>query len=131
MNEIIEIASYKSNICNVENFINDIFNELKFSRKIYCKIYLSLTEAVINAIVHGNKKDETKNIILQFIETQNEFKFIVKDQGNGFNYTNLPDPRHPDNLTKESGRGIFIMKQYSDKVIFNDNGSSVTLIFNK
>jgi serine/threonine-protein kinase RsbW len=131
MNESIKIASQKHNICNAEYFVNDIFNKLKFSRKIYCKIYLSITEAVINAIIHGNKNDESKYIDLSFLETSKDFKFIVKDQGKGFNYNNLPDPRHPDNIAKESGRGIFIMKQYADKVIFEDKGSTVILIFNK
>jgi serine/threonine-protein kinase RsbW len=131
MNKSIDIQSNIKNICKVESFINDIFKTFKFSRKIYCKMYLSLNEAVSNAIVHGNKSDESKIVTINFIEKPDKYLINIIDQGNGFDYNNLKDPTHKDNIYKESGRGIFIMYQYADKVKFEDKGRIVNLLFNK
>lgn len=131
MNQTITIASIIKNISEVEFFFNDIFKELKFSRKIYCKIYLAVSEAVNNAIVHGNKLNANKNVIIEFEEFEDKYNICIQDEGNGFDYKLLPDPRDPVNIKKEYGRGIFIMKQYADKVIFENNGAKINLIFNK
>jgi serine/threonine-protein kinase RsbW len=60
-----------------------------------------------------------------------QFCFKVKDCGNGFDYENLPDPTAPENLLKENGRGIFLMKNLADEVLFENNGNTVHLIFSK
>ena len=56
-------------------------------------------------------------------------KFVVKDEGKGFNYEQLPDPTSPENLEKPGGRGIFLMKHLSDEVQFKENGRVVELSF--
>lgn len=131
MVQSIKIASIINNINEIENFINTIFKEINFSRKIYCKMYLSVTEAVTNAIIHGNKKKPSSFVTITFDENESQYIVTVEDEGSGFNYNILPDPLNINNITKESGRGIFIIKQYSDKVIFKKNGACVNLIFNK
>lgn len=127
----INIPSSINHICEVEYFLNDIFKEFRFARKIYCKIYLATTEAVNNAIIHGNKLFSEKKVVISFEDLPDYYLLKIADEGKGFDYSNLPDPRSPGNLTKESGRGIFIMKEYADKVIFEKNGALVHLIFNK
>lgn len=94
-------------------------------------MYLSVNEAVSNAIIHGNILDETKIVKINFKEKSDKYLISIIDQGNGFDYKNLNDPTHKDNIYKESGRGIFIMYQYADKVDFQNNGSTVNLTFNK
>ncbi|HKM94200.1 MAG TPA: ATP-binding protein [Prolixibacteraceae bacterium] len=131
MIKTIKIQSTTRNICEVELFLSQIFKELQFSRKIYCKIYLSTIEAVNNAILHGNNNVPTKNVDISFNNLKTKFSVIIKDEGNGFDYYNVSDPTKPLNLKKESGRGIFIMKQYADKVTFNESGNCVNLLFNK
>ncbi|MDA3879508.1 MAG: ATP-binding protein [Prolixibacteraceae bacterium] len=131
MERRININSEINNICDVEYFLNSLFKELKFSRKVYCKIYLAVNEAVNNAIIHGNKEDSKKLVQISFNDESEYYCFIVKDQGDGFDYTILKSPIDSNNLYKESGRGIFIMKQYSDKVIFDDKGRKVKMLFNK
>ena len=90
---------------------------------------IALTEAVTNAIQHGNKYDPEKNINLQFIPNQKELVFTIKDQGTGFDFNNLPDPTEPNNIEKPHGRGIYLMKHLADKVEFSDSGRSVELNF--
>ena len=67
----------------------------------------------------------------EFDPTETEFNFKIIDQGSGFNYDDIPDPTHPDNLEKPDGRGIFIIRNLSDKVEFNESGSEVKISFNR
>lgn len=94
-------------------------------------MYLATTEAVNNAIIHGNKHDQKKDVGIRFEDKGSYFEIKISDTGSGFDYMEVKDPTHKDNLKKESGRGVFIMKQYADKVIFEKKGSVVNLIFNK
>jgi serine/threonine-protein kinase RsbW len=131
MEHTIKIGSVLKQICEVEFFLNKIFKDLKISRKTYCKIYLATTEAVNNAIIHGNSTDSTKQVTINFTNNVSNYEVNVSDEGNGFDFFNVSDPTKPQNLIKESGRGIFIMRQYADKVAYNSSGNSVKLIFNK
>lgn len=131
MVQTIEIESDINKIKNVELFFTAIFKKLNFSRKIYGKIYLAGTEAVNNAILHGNKENITKRVKITFQELEEIYQLIISDEGNGFDYEQVPDPCDPANLIKESGRGIFIMKQYASAVSFLNGGSTVILSFNK
>ncbi len=90
---------------------------------------MALTEAVNNAIYHGNQSNPNKLIEISFISTPDLVSFIVKDEGNGFSHTNLPDPTNPENIEKPNGRGVFLMRNLADNVSFEENGSKVTLDF--
>jgi serine/threonine-protein kinase RsbW len=131
MEKSIKIASTVSKFCEIEGFLNSIFTQFNLSRKLYCKIYLSVSEAVNNAIQHGNKNDIKKFVFVKFSENENRYFFIIEDEGLGFDFNNLEDPTLAHNISNESGRGIFFMKKYADEVNFEINGSSVKLIFNK
>ena len=82
-----------------------------------------------NAIYHGNKSDPNKKVSIQYQLKNNNLSFVVADEGPGFDYYNLPDPTAPENLEKECGRGIFLMKHLTDQLIFADNGRVVELNF--
>lgn len=127
----IKISSEFRNIHEVEQFLNSMLKEFDIPRKIYCKIYLATTEGVNNAILHGNKEDASKTVEIVFKNKRTYFEVGITDQGNGFNMEVVPDPTDKTNLRRESGRGIFIMRQYADKLKFTNNGSNVQLIFNK
>lgn len=128
----IKIPSLPENIRIVESFIdnaNDFFN---FNEDMYGNIMVSVTEAVNNAIVHGNESNTRKDVTLSLqVDDENHFvKFIISDEGMGFDHQALPDPTQPENLEKLGGRGIFLMTQLSDGVDFEDNGKTVALSFN-
>lgn len=125
----IEIPSLTENIRIVESFIDNVKDKFHIDDDLYGNIMVSVTEAVNNAIRHGNNCDKNKNVILSAIAEENTLKFVVEDQGNGFDYENLPDPTAPENLDKLSGRGIFLMKQLSDEVKFFEDGKTVELTF--
>lgn len=131
MRKSIKIKSKVDNLIYVERFIRKISNDFEFSKNLYIKIILSVTEAFNNAILHGNKKDQNKNVIISFFNENENYNFSIIDEGNGFDVCKIENPILKKNLCKESGRGIFIIKQYADQVKFDDEGRKITLTFKK
>jgi serine/threonine-protein kinase RsbW len=130
MNTIsIQVPSMTENIRMIESFIDNAKDRFHLDDDIYGNIMIAVTEAVNNAIKHGNNNNKTKNVYLSLSLQDSLIKFVVKDEGNGFNYENLPDPTSPENLEKPGGRGIFLMKHLSDEVLFKDDGRVVELSF--
>lgn len=129
-NQKIRISSKSENIILVERMIEDVCDIFNISEDYYGNILVALTEAVNNAIYHGNAANPKKNIDIFFKSFPDHVSFIVKDEGPGFNYSNLPDPTNPENIEKPNGRGVFLMRNLADNVSFEDNGSKVVLDFN-
>lgn len=117
------------NIRIVESFIDNAKEKHNIDDDIYGNIMIAVTESVNNAIKHGNKEDEKKNVELAMELGDDRVRFWIKDEGKGFDFRNLADPTAPENLDKPGGRGIFLMKHLSDEIIFHENGTSVELIF--
>ena len=131
MSSAIKIASEPQNIAQVEPFIDDVCKQYNVSEESYGNILISLTEAANNAIIHGNKSNRNKEIeiIADFDSERRKLTFFIKDSGNGFDYKSLPDPTAPENLDRPCGRGVFLMMQLADLVVFSDNGSTVEMQF--
>jgi len=125
----LEINSDISNIAEVEKLIDTVCEDLKLSEDNYGNVLIAVTEAVNNAIIHGNKNNPTKKVKIIVDKITKEVVFSVFDEGGGFDFTNLPDPTAPENLEKPDGRGIFLMKNLADKVEFFENGSKVCITF--
>jgi serine/threonine-protein kinase RsbW len=125
----ITISSDPDNIVEVENFIDQIKETVNIGDDIYGNIMISLTEAVNNAIFHGNENDISKSVEVTCRKDGQTLSFIVSDQGKGFDFNNLPDPTDPENLEKLTGRGVFLMKQLSDLLIYSNGGSTVEMQF--
>ncbi|MGD1843134.1 MAG: ATP-binding protein [Thermonemataceae bacterium] len=125
----IQVPSLLENIRIIESFIDNAKEQYHINDDIYGNIVVAITESVNNAIRHGNKEDRTKNVELSLFLYDDAIKFIIRDEGEGFNYQNLPNPVAPENLEKIGGRGIFLMKQLSDEIHFRDEGREVELIF--
>ncbi len=128
-NQKIRISSKAENIILVERMIDDVCDLFNISQDFYGNILVALTEAVNNAIYHGNKENANKSIDISFKSSKNLVSFIVKDEGIGFNYNNIPDPTNPENIENPNGRGVFLMRNLADKVSFEENGSKVILDF--
>ncbi len=130
MNTIsIQIPSIVENIRMIESFIDNARERFQLGDDIYGNIMIAVTEAVNNAIKHGNAGNKLKNVFLSLSLDNSIIKFVVKDEGSGFDYHNLPDPTAPENLEKPGGRGIFLMKHLSDEVKFTDGGKVVEMSF--
>jgi len=128
----IQLSSKPESIIEVENFVEELSSEYNVGDDVFGNMIISITEAVNNAIIHGNNQEPSKNIqIIQSIDDDphNILSVTIIDEGEGFDYNNLPDPTAPENLTMIGGRGIFLIKQLADYVIFNDKGNSIELQF--
>ncbi len=94
-------------------------------------VHMSMEEAVMNAIKHGNQRDESKQVHV-IMKTNEESLYIkVTDQGDGFRPADVPDCTADENLEKTSGRGLLLMKNYMDSVQYNEKGNSVEMIKTK
>ena len=127
----LKIASQTENISLVEKLIDDVCKHYKINEDHYGNIWIALTEAVNNAIYHGNKSDPCKMVEVAFRSNADEvLTFTVKDEGKGFNPDNLPDPTDPEHIAEPTGRGVFLMRNLADKVEFFDEGRTVAMSFN-
>jgi len=125
----IDFSSKVENLSLVEKFIDNVCEENKINQDFYGNILIALTEAVNNAIFHGNNNDPQKKVTVAYKQSNDGILFSVEDQGKGFNYDALPDPTDPENIEKPNGRGVFLMKHLADKVDFHNNGRKVELEF--
>ncbi len=126
----IDFPSKAENIHLVEKLVDSVCEEHKVGEDHYGNILIAMTEAVNNAIHHGNGLNPDKKTKVEFDRTEKQIRFIVVDEGPGFDFNNLPDPTAPENLEKPNGRGIFLMKNLADEINFDDDGRKVELIFN-
>ncbi|MDD5195955.1 MAG: ATP-binding protein [Candidatus Omnitrophica bacterium] len=91
-------------------------------------IRISLEEALVNAIKHGNKFNAALSVDISIEIVADRVTITVKDQGKGFDYTTIPDPTKDANLVKLSGRGVFLIKSLMDKVEFFDCGRTIKMV---
>ena len=126
---MLKLTSKPGNVVAVESFVKRVVEKYKLTPDVHGNILISLTEAVTNAIKHGNCNDESKTVRIHFQKQNDCLAIRVTDEGCGFDYRNLPDPTAPENLTKVGGRGVFLMHQLSDNVRFHNNGSTVEMRF--
>jgi serine/threonine-protein kinase RsbW len=89
---------------------------------------MALREAVTNALVHGNKRDESKTITVIFTSSPGALEIEVSDQGNGFDPGSVPDPTVGENVLKTSGRGIFFMRTFMDDVTWSRTAEGGTMV---
>lgn len=127
--ESISFPSKIANIQKVEMLVDQICQDNNVHEDYYGNILIAVTEAVNNAIVHGNLEDETKSVSIVVNRNKDQLVFLISDEGEGFAFDNLPDPTAPENIEKEDGRGIFLMKALADKMEFLENGTQVLLSF--
>ncbi len=129
MEKRIDIESKIDNINEVEKFVDEFSEENEIHSDIYGKILIATVEAVNNSIVHGNKEDVNKKVFLSFSMDDENIFIQVEDQGDGFDYTNLPDPTKPENIENIHGRGIYLMQHLADEVEFYKEGTLVQMSF--
>ena len=129
--ESLRLSSTYKSVADIERLIDKVCTNVGVNEDAYGNVLIAVTEAVNNAIQHGNKENEELSINVSVKDNQNKVCFSVKDEGVGFDFENLPDPTSPENLLKENGRGIFLMRNLADKVEFTGQGNEVCLFFNK
>jgi len=113
----------------LEPYLRDLQQWADFSDEQFFDIRLATNEAVSNAIVHGNNNDASNKVRIDASLKGNILEISVQDEGPGINLDNIPDPRDEENLLKQSGRGIFLIKQRADDVSSQKKESKLTMRF--
>jgi serine/threonine-protein kinase RsbW len=113
----------------VERMVVTLCEEMNIKEEKFGNILLAVTEAVDNAIEHGNQNNPNKAVELSYKTSPIDVTFTVADQGYGFDPANVSDPTNPKNQA-EKGRGLFVMKHLADNITFEENGKKVVLSFN-
>lgn len=130
--EVIEftIASIPDETSVVDRRIEDLTARLGYDDAVRGDIMIAVNEVVKNAILHGNQCDESKQVRINCCCSDTVFRIHVYDHGKGFDPESVADPRNPDNLLKEHGRGLLMIKFLMDEVNydFTEEGTRVTLI---
>ncbi|WNJ15917.1 ATP-binding protein [Pontibacter sp. G13] len=127
----LELDSNSDAIHTVEAVIDELRSVLEFKEDVYGNVMVAVTEAVNNSIIHGNKEDESKKVIVEITaKSHYSLKVSVSDEGEGFDPSNLADPTSPENLENIGGRGVFLMEHLSDSMSFTNDGKTVEMTFN-
>ena len=125
----LEISSSLENLPKVEAMIERVCEDLGVSEELFGNVLIAVTEAVNNAIIHGNQNDINKVVGVTANKNGKGLVFTITDEGNGFDFENIPDPTAPENIEKLNGRGIFLMKNLADNVEYDLNGKKVSITF--
>ncbi len=113
----------------VEGLLNDLQTEIKFDDEFYAKLMLTVSEAATNGVVHGNKLDESKKVTIVAVYDGNTLSVSTDDEGDGFIPESIPNPLAEENLLKTSGRGVFLMGEFADEVLYENDGKRLVLKF--
>ena len=125
----LQLPSEYDSIAQLETLIEKIADKYQVPDDTFANMMTCLNEAVINAIVHGNKLDPEKKVIINAEIDGRRIIWTVADEGEGFTPDYLPDPTSPENLESLTGRGVFIIKQLADQCVFNERGNELELHF--
>lgn len=128
--EVVLPSDYQS-LIDVEKIVGNVCDDFGVPEDAFGNVLIAVSEAVNNAIQHGNKNNPDAKVEIKVANQNETFCIQVKDEGQGFSYEDLPDPTAPENLLKDSGRGVFLMKNLADEVEFLNTGSTVNLYFHK
>jgi PAS domain S-box-containing protein len=133
---ITEYKIYPKSVQDVDSFIQSFFQEVMKKCDIFgyqissVKFRTALTEMILNAWKHGNKEDSNHSITVR-LRSGNDLHLEVIDKGEGFDFSNLPDPTEAHNILKTSGRGIFMIRYAANDVFWKGNGNHIVAVFDR
>ena len=123
------VSSDPNLIPEVDEFIFDKINSTNLEEDALSNLSLAISEALSNAMVHGNKLDPNKDVTVSIKISDDELMLSIKDEGDGFDPDSVPDPTIPENILKDSGRGIHIMRSFIDQVFYTFSSEGTELKF--
>ncbi len=125
----LTLKSNPQEVAKVETFLEKLNKTIRCNEVQFNKLLVATTEAVNNGIIHGNKRDPSKEVTLTCELENGRLTIRIDDEGPGVNPDTLPDPLAEENLLRENGRGVFLMRSLMDHIEFKKtpSGSSVIM----
>jgi serine/threonine-protein kinase RsbW len=129
IHQVIVLTGDLKQVVRVERFLKKMNKSLNLDENRYNKLLVAVTEAVNNGILHGNKRDLSKKVTVTCDTNSESLVIRVADEGPGLDPDSLPDPLSEENLLRENGRGVFLMRSLMDNVSFEKftGGSAVVM----
>jgi serine/threonine-protein kinase RsbW len=124
----IIVDSKSSAVVEVCKEILPKLKEYSFDKDDIFAVHLTLEEAFLNAVKHGNKMDPTKKVKIDYSVSSEKVEITVTDEGEGFEPEAVEDPRFGKGLYEPGGRGLLLMNSYMDIVKYNEDGNSVHMV---
>jgi serine/threonine-protein kinase RsbW len=127
------LPSDRKEISKFESLLVEINNEFGMAMEKFINFQIAASEAIVNAIVHGNKQNPAKKVYVEVTTDDEKLEMKIRDEGEGFDVSKLPDPTDESNLYKESGRGVFIIRSLVDEFYIESNtaGTKMVLLMKK
>ena len=122
------LPSHIEAVADAAAAVTDFIRNCGVSEELSFGIEMAVRESVTNAMVHGNQEDESKSVEVILNCHDNELEIEVRDQGEGFEPANVPDPTNAENLLKTSGRGIFLMRTFMDEIEWRNRPEGGTAV---
>ncbi len=124
------LDSTLASVNKAEQAVTEVAAKSGFDEDECGRIAMAVREAAVNAVLHGNRYDPTKRVTVSFETIPDSLTITVRDEGPGLDPSLIPDPLAPENLLKQSGRGIFLIRAFMDEVRFRDMspGTEITMI---
>jgi serine/threonine-protein kinase RsbW len=120
--------SLRSEVSAISPFVNTLMHliwKCRWVRGAEEDIEIALSEALANAVIHGNHEDPGKQVYVGCRGGADEVSIVIRDEGQGFDIGKVPDPTAPENIGSSHGRGIYLMKAVMDEVRFERGGAVV------
>ena len=125
---VIDLHSTRDSVNQVTDVLSEACEKLDLPEEAAFDIKLAVQEAVVNAVEHGNRCDENKMVHVSFEAGSDAVTVVVRDEGEGFDPCCIPDPTLPENILREHGRGIFLMRNLCDEIRYNGKGNEITIV---
>lgn len=123
--------SLTSEVAMVSPFVDHVMRSIDIFRVTAgseVEIEIALREALLNAIIHGNREDSQKRVYVSILcGADGEVAMTIRDEGAGFDSSSVPDPTTPERRMSTHGRGIYLMRALMDEVSFEEGGTVVLM----
>lgn len=124
------LDSSEAELVRLERYVDEMFEEMGIDDSdLRARVFVCISEAVRNAMEHGNKFDPTKKVYLEAVAKAGSIEVCVEDEGSGFDVEGVPDPTSEESLESERGRGIFLIRCLADNLSFEERGRRVVMSF--
>lgn len=110
------LDSSLESVDSAETSVLKVAEESGFDEEALHKIGMAVRESMVNAVVHGNRYNARKKVHLKVSRAPDHLAIVIRDEGEGFEFENLPDPLSEENLLRQSGRGLLLMQAFVDKL---------------
>jgi len=127
----VTIKNNLDEIYSLEHSILQQVEQAGFEESSVFAIRLALDEALVNAYKHGNAENPEKSLRIRYVIDAEKIDIEIEDEGAGFDQSQLTDPRREDRLRETSGRGIFLIRQFMSKTLFNEYGNLIRFVYEK